>query len=611
MSLKTANAAPQLLNFPAESMEAAQVDKDYAQARQTFQEKVKSPKAEKALLKDTGMGKAEHLAKLQRDHMQTMAKITEADRAKADAQGAAGSDPATNQVMKQGADDSLLSNLTKTLGPQAPGLQNSRIAAPKSAIRSNGLNNSLASSFLRGRSSGVGSGSDLGSLTKALGQKRTESADLRSQMEGMGSQQNDLLGMGQKQMQTAGQFGNLKDLFSSQAASNQALQGAYGDAGKGLKSASQGLGNAAQVIKGVAQALGSASAAVMPIPFVGPALAAKLKAAATVVGTVGKVLQVASAQTGQSGVKMDGKAAVEGKKLDLNRARTAENQAKELQAKDEAKRTQTQLDQTSGSKDQARAELRSNANEQRELAQKIAQKGGGPTAIDQADQAGAERPNLDLKTKAPVQAKAAGKGTAAPAIAKAPAAPAKPVSAPANESKAEKPAAPAQAPAQAPKGQVAKVGAQSPQGKNDPSQRAQGIRGGEGGEQLVAGQNSERQSYESQLKQLSSKVQSAGKGAGSQDRKSAQQELASVYRQAAAGQVAVSAEVEGQARQALEGSSEQIGTKLTIAPGASATTGASGGSSARTVSGASRGLEIPKLSAPNFMAIAPAQRRVS
>lgn len=706
MAVKSSGApAPQLFTPKADSQEGEKVNQDYAGAKQTFQEKVNSPKSEQALKKDTGMGKNEHLAKLQNDHVNAINKLNQAEASKKDAQAQAQADPYAAEIAGDpasgkpaGSEDNLIKNITQNFGGgKLPGMGGLNGMQNLSAIQKPEGKNNLSmiggpnAGFQRrgGTGMAVGNSDDPGALMGMLGQKRAEAGDMRGQMEGLGLQQDGLMGLGQKQAGMAQRFGGLKNAFGNQAVMHGDLQKAYGEAGKGLKSASKGLGNAAQVLKGVSAALKSAAAAVAAIPFVGPALSAALKTASTIVGVVGQCLGMASKKTGQSGDKMNAKSADEGQLKDVNNAKKVANEAKETQAKDDVKRTQKQVDGVTGAKNEAQNELKSNVSEQRDLAKKIEEKGGGKAAIDTQDDNAVERPQIQLDKDNKNQKKA-GNGTPAggssqPTPAGTPAQPAQaqpaagapktggvaPVGGPAQtaapQAAAPQPAAPqaaapqgaapqaaapqAEAPhsvqpasgaskSQANNSQVQATGqngkgkkedkdaeareaAQSPvnQGKKPlgarPLQKKQQPQGhakpSNQGQEVTGGGDAKRKKYEAELAQLADKV-NASKSGGDQahQRRDAQRQLANVYKDAAANNVAVSSEIEKKASNALKDSPERLGVRLRtveeMGEGQEGQNGNGFGQKKPFKLGDKNnlqraGLQIPKLAAPNFLAM--------
>lgn len=685
MAVKTSGApAPNLFTPKADSAEGEKVNQDYQGAKQTFQEKVNSPKSEQAIKKDTGMSKNEHLEKLQNDHVNAINKLNQADKSKKDAQNEAQSDPHAAEIVGDGkggqpgggAEDNLIKNISQNFGGKAPGGlggMNQNMSAIKKPGE-NGLSQiggPGAGFNRRGGGMSAGSSNDPGALMGMLGQKRAEAGDMRGQMEGLGGQQDGLMGIGQKQAGAAERFGGLKNAFGNKAVMHGDLQKAYGDAGKGLKSASKGLGNASQVLQGVSQALKGAAAAVAAIPFVGPALSAALKTAATIVGVVGQALKGASQKTGQSGDKMNNKSADEGQQKQVNTAKKVANEAKETQAKDDVKKTQKKVDGITGSKNEAQNELKSNVQEQKDLAKKIEENGGGKVAIDSQDDNAAERPQIKLDDKAKNQKKAKGgapsSGTPAtpagqPAAAQPAAAPAAgkgagtsapgaaaPVggAAPAKNPGAASGPSPSAAPASAPTNPVSEVkpAQQNPKAKNDkeqeknaevkeasqnpgkpaakplgarpqqkkPEQKVGANKAVEQGQEVVGGGDAKRQRYEAELRQLADRVNTSKSGGDqAHSRRDAQRQLANVYKDAASNNVSVSAEVEKKASAALKDSPERVSVRLRTVEemGDSNAQGGGGFGQKKPFQLGDKnnnlqrgGLQIPKLAAPNFLAM--------
>jgi len=800
VAVKTQAPAPHLFTPKADSAEAEKVNKDYEGAKQTFEQKVNSPKAERALEKDTGMTKNEHLQKLQNDHVNSINKMNDAEKSKRDAQAEAQNDPyaaevagdAMNGKGNGGSDDNLIKNITSNFGGKAPGMVGGQ--NPMSAIRKPDAMNSRiqqqggagGGGFNRKVGGAVGNTNDPNALMGALQQKQGDAADMRAQMEGLGGQQDGLLGIGQKQAGAAQRFGGLKDAFSNKAQMHGDMQKAFGDAGKGLKKASKGLGNAAQVLNGVSQALQGAAAAVAPIPFVGPPLSKALGTASKIVGMVGKMLQAAGKKTGESGDKMNARSGEEGQKKEVNTAKKVENQAKETQAKDNVKRTQAKLDGVNGSKNEAQDALKTNAQEQKDLARKIQDNGGGKVAVDQAENGANDRPQIKLADKnrnqkgakssgtpassapassapassapaskapassapasSPAGSKGAGSATpVAPAAGKS-AAPAGPVAPPASSAPVASPQAPqasqppkvqapqasqpakvqapqvsqpaeqapqvsqpakqapqasqpakvqapqaSQSAEQAPQAsQPAKVQApqtsqsaeqapqasqqaeqapqaseptkvqapqasqpakaqdsqpeqngtsgrpasktsKSAQDKQNPSSGISGIKKmaarknqkneqarkprelTQAGQETVGGGDARRQRYETEMMQLADKVKGAQSGAQAHGRRDAQRQLANIYKDAAANNVAVSAAVEKKASEALKDSPERLGVKLRTVE-EMGEGGALGGGARNNPFSVKKlgenknnlqraGLQVPRLAAPNFLAM--------
>ena len=472
------NKAPQL-NLPqktkADSKEAEEIGKQGDEHVNQLQSCMDGGKKQSAVEKESGQKLPDMITKAANDRNQNIQKVNEAEAEKQNAiseggdiaqENAGGGNNPGASGGPGGADEQMIQQIGQNF--KGPSMANkSMIRQPDS--KSNGMSQiggQGASFTSKGGSAGVGASNDPNALRQALGQKRAQAADYMGQMGGFDEKQTGLVKMGDQRAKAGQQFGAMKNLNNLQAQSQQAMQKAYGDTGKSLKSAAKGLNQASQVLTAVAQGLKGAAAAVAPIPFVGPALSKALSTASQVVGIVGKALKAGAQKTDNSGNKMNDKSAIEGQKKDVSRAKEAANLAKETKAKDDAKKVQGNIDGVSNAKDQANDALGSNVREQKDLAKKIQENGGGKVEVDSADNSNrGERPKIDIKNtqKTQKRSKAAqgqgaqgskgpeSQGSKAPAQASKapPAAPLPSTQAPAAKAPAATPAPAAAAPAQA------------------------------------------------------------------------------------------------------------------------------------------------------------------
>jgi hypothetical protein len=588
------------------------VDPPFLKAKSELAKAMKNPKARKKIPPDTQ-------SNIERNHKDCKGSMTKAQQEEQNAKQMVQNDPmaaqivgemgGANKMMNGGGGDrtqNLISNISSNFGalqgkhPAAGALGGGRDLFGKNGMDSLGLGG-----LARGNRGGAGAfnpggAEDIGSLMGKMQGAKGEAGGIRGDIQGFTGQQDKFLGMGNQTQQRVEGLGAAKDMFGAKEQSHAAQQQAFGDAGKGLKNAAQGLNSAAKVLQGVAGMLKSAAAAVAAIPYVGPALSAALKKAATVVQMVGKMLGMAGKMCQQSGQKMDQKAAQQGALKEDNNIKKQMTEAKQLQAKDQVNRIQDKLDQVSDAKNDSMRQLEQNQEQQKAIAEKAGEM-GMPMSAETPGSAtnGDERPQIEKNERSGRNnmprsgAPASGAPSAAPAAAPA-AVPVAGKGAPAAGAPglAQQAGVPQTAAPQAvgqpqaggqnqaqgkgkdqvqPAGQANKVNPMMA-GKNPFGQKKrenEGLQGDDalgGREQRGAG-GGKRDRYEDELKRLSedilSKKKDGGEGGsnsfGDRDKK---RQLAMVYNQAAQENIAVKEDVEQSASKALANSAERPSRKL-------------------------------------------------
>jgi hypothetical protein len=545
-------------------------------------------KAQKKIPPDT-------IPKLQADKAKSVRETDNAKKEEERAQAEASGDPMVEQIVKGQNPDQLMQGMAANFGAQAP-VAGASPFKNVSMIKGGdeGLTRGIGGSMMRGaRGSGRALGAPaagekdptklLGNFREAQGQNQA----LREEVGELGGQQEQLLGVGGKQQKRVEGLGAAKNMFGSKEKSHQAKQQAFGEAGKGLGNAGKGLNTAAQVMSSVSQMLNSTAAAVAAIPFVGPALSAALKKAATVVDVVGKVLKTAGQACQKSGEKMNQKSAHEGGLKDLNKAQKIQTEGKEKQAKNQVGQTQNRLDQVSDAKRDAKGEMDDNAQQQQGIAEKLNEL-GMPVAAPKTDRGkgGDDRPQIVTKNQnksaRPGAAKPASSGPTpvggamSPAAApkSGPVAENKAANEPAPEVKATAPAAPGNRTGQQPQSQQNPVGpAKAPlngiKANDKAGPKAGRARDEEEGSAVAGGAapNGKRQRFETELKRLSEAVQQGKNGSGQHGLRDKQRQLATMYNQAAAENVSVDEQVEKKASDALQNSPDRPSRKLRTVSG--------------------------------------------
>lgn len=405
------SGGPQVLSQlkQATSAEGQEVRKSTEdQVRQYDDVRSKGSKAVSATEKQTGKTLPEMQLEAVQKGNQNLDRIQQA-QAQKDAAVQEGGEIAGDSLNGQGgsADERLIGQFQQRFAQNFGGTSPSMIRKPESATSGPDSLAGPGSGFARKAGGPAAAGGDVGQLKEALAAKRAENADIQGQFGDLSGRQQGIAQKGARFAQSGQRFGALKAGNQADMVSQGALKQAYGDTGKGLKSAAKGMGQASQAMQGVTQALQSAAGAVAAIPFVGPALSKALTTAAQLISMVSKALQAGAKRTNASGEKMNQKSNVEMAKEQQSKAKMVSNGLQETQAKDQAKRAEQNAKTVDGHKGQAADAREANVREQQDLARKIADQGGGKVTVDQAggrDRGQAEHVRLTDGAKAPAKA---------------------------------------------------------------------------------------------------------------------------------------------------------------------------------------------------------------
>lgn len=385
----------------AEGQEVRKSTED--QVRQYDDVRSKGSKAVSATEKQTGKSLSEMQLEAVQKGNQNLDRINQAQIQKEAAVQEGGDIAGANLNGSGGsADERVIGQFQQRFAQNFAGGDRSMIRQPESRSSGSDQAGGPGAGFARkGGGPAAANTTDLGQLKQALAAKRTENADIQGQEGDLSGRQQGIVQKGARFAQSGQRFGALKAGNKADMLSQGALKQAYGDTGKGLKSAAQGMGQASQAMQGVTQALQSAAAAVAAIPFVGPALSKALTTAAQVVSMVSKALKAGAQRTNASGNKMNQKSNLEKTKEQQSKAKMVSNGLKETQAKDQAKRANQNAKTVDGHKNQATDAREANVREQQEIARKIADNGGGKVTIDQ--NAGHDRNAEQTRTANPTR----------------------------------------------------------------------------------------------------------------------------------------------------------------------------------------------------------------